>query len=595
MLSKINMRVTPNGSLLMTVPFRSAVVLALCLLVAACGGGGPAFPGSSPEPLPAPPGSFTATLTPNGEAMLSWTAPAPSPSRLPVTGYEAYVETANGRAVRIYTGGALTHTHRGLSPGTRYVYHVRALNAAGRSGPSPSAVVDVPRGPTLPPEAPGNFSAELTPTGEVMFQWTAPSPSPVRVPVTGYAVYRELPSGRAELLGTSESFAYLHPRLRPSARYVFHVRAMSVLGLSQPSAAAFLDLLENLPPFPEAPGSFTAELTANKEALLSWAAPPPSPDRSPVTGYVVYRELPGGTFEELAEIADDSLSYRYRGLMTGIRYVFHVRAVSAVGLSGPSASASVEVTEGFPPFPDVPGSFTAELTVNKEALLSWTAPPPSADRSPVTGYAVYRELADGTAVQLTETHADSLTYVYSGLVVGTRYVFHVRALSAVGPSRLSGSASVEVMEGLPPFPEAPGSFTAELTVNKEAQLSWTAPPPSADRSPVTGVCGLPGIAWRDGPETRGDRCRFVVVRVRQSGAGDSLRISCARGERCRSFGAVRVGVGRGDGRTSAVSRGARVVHRRAHGEQGSVAELDGAAAVRRSGHSYGLRGLPGTG
>ena len=474
-----------NGALVMTYQFRPALVLALGLLVAACGGGGPSLPGSSPAPLPLPPGSLTAELTPSNNALLQWEAPPQSGFR-PVTGYEVYVESAGERPLLLHRGGQLSYTHLGLSPGHRYVYHVRSVNAAGRSGPSQPVFVDVPPEPSLPPLAPENFTAELTPHGEVMFQWTAPPPAPGRVPVTDYAVYRELPSGRTELLGTSDSFAYLHPGLTPNARYVFHVRARSVLGLSQPSAAAFLDLLENLPPYPEAPGSFTAEHTVNGVAQLSWTAPAPSPDRSAVTGYAVYRELPGGTAEKLAETGADSLSYVFAKPEPGTRYIFHVRALSAIGPSRPSASASIEVVPGLPPFPEAPGGFTAVLTAGGDVFLSWTSPPPSADRSPVTGYEVYRELPDGTAERLVTTTADSLSYVFTELTPGPRYVFHVRALSAAGPSLPSTSAFVDVPSVLDQVPEPPGNFTATLTPTNEALLQWTAPVPADERAPVTG-------------------------------------------------------------------------------------------------------------
>ena len=469
-------------------------------------------------PFPEAPGSFTAELTVTKEALLSWTAPPPSADRSPITGYAVYRELAGGTAVQLTETHAdsLTYVYSGLVVGTRYVFHARALSAVGPSRLSGSASVEVVEGLPPFPEAPGSFAAELTVNKVAQLSWTAPPPSADRSPVTGYAVYRELPSGTAQKLEETgaDSLSYVFANPEPGTRYVFHVRALSAVGPSLASGSASIEVVEELPPFPEAPGSFTAELTVNKEALLSWSAPAPSADRATVTGYAVYRELSDGTAEQLSETDADSLSYVHSGLMAGDRYVFHVRALSAVGPSRPSGSASVEVVEGLPPFPEAPGSFAAELTVNKVAQLSWTAPPPSPDRSAVTGYAVYRELPDGTARKLEETDADSLSYVFANPEPGTRYIFHVRALSAVGPSRLSGSASVEVVEGLPPFPEAPGSFAAELTVNKVAQLSWTAPLPSPDRSPVTGYAvyrELPDGTARKLEETDADSLSYVFA------------------------------------------------------------------------------------
>ena len=467
--------------------------------------------------------------------MLRWTAPPPVPGRAPIRGYVVYRELPGGRYEELGETESLSYVHPNLSPGERYVFTVRASSAAGLSDASASAFVDVPPTPNLPPEPPGNLVVELTPNNEALLRWTAPPPVPGRAPIRGYVVYRELPGGRYEELGETESLSYVHPNLSPGERYVFTVRASSAAGLSDASASAFVDVppTPNLPPEP--PGNLVVELTPNNEALLRWTAPPPSADRAPVLGYVVYRELANGRAELLGR--SDSFSYLHPDLMPDTRYVFHVRAMSTRGLSQPSASVSLDVLWDQPPFPEAPGSFTAELTVNKKALLSWTVPPPSPDRAPVTGYAVYRELPNGTHRRLTTTSADSLSYVFDDVEPGARYIFHVRALSAVGPSLPSASASVEVVAGLPPFPEVPGNFTARLVEvagsipRSEALLQWTAPTPAPDRSPVTGYeVFLEGQARPLGTTTslsyvhsglRPGR-RYVYYVRAQSAAGPSL-------------------------------------------------------------------------
>ena len=352
------------GSSLMTRPLRRVVLPALCFLVAACGGGGPTLPGSSPAPLPEAPGSFTAELTPDGTVLLRWASPAPTPGRAPVIGYAVYLESSGSRPVLLGRTGSLSyrwsgHSSIGLDLGRRYVFHVRAESDIGLSQASASAFVDVPF-PPLPPLAPGSLNAELTANAEALLTWTEPPPSPNRVPVAGYAVYREVPGGDAELLGITHALSYLHPGLMPDNRYVFHVRALSSEGQSPPSSSASVDVLPGLPPFPAPPGSFTAELTGiddklSTEVLLTWTAPTPARDRAPVTDYVICRELPGGGDGEAegqpcpgAEFRGrtSSLSFVDTGLLPGRRYVYFVRASSSVGFSLPSLSAAVEVPAG---------------------------------------------------------------------------------------------------------------------------------------------------------------------------------------------------------------------------------------------------------
>ena len=228
-----------NGSLLMTYPLRPVIALALGLLVTACGGGGSVVPTSPPEA----PGSFTAELTSNREALLRWTAPTPSPDRAPVTGYRVYLQSSGGQISVLGDTPSLSYRHPGLSPGTRYVFFVRALSDVGLSQPSASAFVDVLLGPSLlPPEAPGSFKAELTPNHEAFLSWTAPIPSADRAPITGYEVYLVSSGGLARRLGDTQSLSYLHPGLLPGTRYVFHVYALSDLGASLASASAFVDV-----------------------------------------------------------------------------------------------------------------------------------------------------------------------------------------------------------------------------------------------------------------------------------------------------------------------------------------------------------------
>ena len=463
---------------------RPAVVLALGILVAACGGGGPSLPGSSPAPLPGPPGDLDFVITDLNEALLTWAAPVPEPGRAPVTGYEVYLE---GQARPVGVTGSLSYLYRGLVPGRTYVFHVRAVSRVGRSQAAGSATVTVTAVPILAPGPPGLLVVELTPNNEAFLQWTAPPPLPGRAPATGYVIYRDLPDGNVERLGTSDSLTYTRPGLSPGVRYVFHVRASSAAGLSQPSASVPLDVPRGPVLAPNPPGNLVAELTSDRDVLLTWSAPAASPDRSPVTGYRVFLETLNGESEELQETL--SLSYRHPipDVPTRRRHVFYVRALSTAGPSQPSGSASVDVPPVSIQVPEPPGNFTAVLTSHNDALLQWTAPAPSPNRAPFTHFEVYRELPGGLIPQkLGESR--SLSYLHPGLEWGERYVFHVLAVSDVGSGRPSRSTFLDVpldpTAMLPP--DAPGSFTAMLTPDNDVQFEWTVPSPAGNRAPVEG-------------------------------------------------------------------------------------------------------------
>ena len=378
-----------NGALVMTNLFRPAVILALGLLVAACGGGGPSLPGSSPAPLPGPPQdlNYETTLFVN-EVLLTWAPPNPEPGvRAPVTHYEVWLE---GEARPVAVTGSLSYLYQDIVPGRTYVFHVRAVNRVGRSEPAGSVTVTIVEVPLLPPAPPQLLTAELTPTNEALLRWTPPAPVQGRAPVTGYVVYRELPSGDYEELGETESLSYVHPGLTPGESYVFTVRASSEAGLSDASASAFIGVATLLPPAP--PGNFTAELTPTNEALLRWTPPPPVQGRAPVTGYVVYvsdTTSPGG--RPLPAVGEGSVSYLHRGLLQGASYVYYVRAQSDSGLSQPSASASVNVAIGA-----LVRLLAPHVTVRADegagkATISWVHSPQSPDSgvpTAVSGFAL---------------------------------------------------------------------------------------------------------------------------------------------------------------------------------------------------------------
>ena len=387
--------------------------------------------------------------TPLNEVLLTWAAPDPEPGRAPVTGYEVYLE---GEARPVATTGSLSYLYQGLVPGRTYVFHVRAVNRVGRSQPAGSVTVTVIAVVILPPGPPGSLRAELTPSNEAFLQWTAPAPVAGRAPVTGYVVYRELPSGDFERLGVTESLSYTYAeQLSPGERYVFSVRASSVAGLSGASASAFVDAapsVDLLPPAP--PGNFTAEPTPNNDALLQWTAPTPSADRAPFTHFEIWHERSGMTGPR--KVGESrSLSYVHPNLERGETHVFYVVAASGVGASGPSRSASIDVPlepTGILP-PSAPGGFDAELTPSNDVQFNWTEPERAANRAPVQGYLVY-EVQSGGGVRILNPDSDpvdALTYLHSPappLAPRQRYTYYVRATSEEGTSPPSASDSVVV-------------------------------------------------------------------------------------------------------------------------------------------------------
>ena len=105
-----------------------------------------------------------------------------------------------------------------------------------------------------------------------------PAPVAGRAPVTGYVVYRELPNGADERLGATESLSFTYDeQLSPANATFFSVRASSDAGQSNASASAFVDVPSGPVLAPNPPGNLVAELTSDRDVLLTWDAPAASP------------------------------------------------------------------------------------------------------------------------------------------------------------------------------------------------------------------------------------------------------------------------------------------------------------------------------
>ena len=159
------------------------------------------------------------------------------------------------------------------------MFSVRASSVAGLSDASASAFVDVPPSvDLLPPAPPGNFTAELTPNNEALLQWTPPTPAAERAPVTGYVVYVESPGSRLLQLDETEALSYLHSALLQGVSYVYHVRAQSGSGLSQPSASASVHVAIGSLVRLVAPHVTVRADEGADRAVISWVHRAQSPD-----------------------------------------------------------------------------------------------------------------------------------------------------------------------------------------------------------------------------------------------------------------------------------------------------------------------------
>ena len=345
----------------------------------------------------------------------------------------------------------------------------------------------------LPPLAPGSFMADLRASNDqALLTWEAPETAPNRAPITGYRVYLQLPGGGARRLGDTQSRSYIHSGLSPGTRYVYHVLALSVVGTSQPSASAYVDVRVRgggpVVPLDIPHVTVTADTGDGMMVEVSWVhRPVPEPSEgeggfpAQLIGFSVqYCEVPSnhrtdhcaGGWQDAAEI--DSTHRTFTETLdcdatdTDANRRARMYRVQALADEASYSSRYSEPTRPVCPSMDyspprrVDSVFAAE-SVESRVNICWEAP--ESNESPVTGYEL--QVTQDDNLPLTEdgwltvdAHiSDSGSRVcrrYSGLVVEDERWFRVRAYNLAGHGHWS--APYRYRHVLAPAPESPGSM-----------------------------------------------------------------------------------------------------------------------------------------
>ncbi|MCU0799664.1 MAG: fibronectin type III domain-containing protein, partial [Candidatus Thermoplasmatota archaeon] len=171
----------------------------------------------------------------------------------------------------------------------------------------------------------------------VTLEWDVPA-SDGGWPVLGYKVYRGEGSDNMTFLTDVTGSPFYDRTVENGKTYHYSVRAMNVLGLSEPSITVSATIPDMTAP--GTPSNLILSLDPDG-VMVSWA-PPTNDGGSPVTGYVVFRSNGTGALSRFVELGD-VLTYLDESVVNGTTYRYAVLALNSVGEGPRTAESSIKV------------------------------------------------------------------------------------------------------------------------------------------------------------------------------------------------------------------------------------------------------------
>ena len=247
-------------------------------------------------------------------------------------------------------------TDASVTAGTTYEYRVTACNAAGCSAYSNVVSITVP---AAVPAAPSGLTATPAGSTEVDLTWTDNSATE-----TSFEIERSSSGGSFASIGTAPADAttFTDNTVSSGVSYSYRVAACNATGCSAYSNTASATVPTSAPP---RPSSLRATVLSATDVDLAW------PDVAGETSYEIQQRIGSGSYQNLATVGANAVTYRVAGLAPGTEYRFRIRACNAGGCSGRRASNTVQ-TQNPTTVPADPTGITFISTSPTQIVLGWT-------------------------------------------------------------------------------------------------------------------------------------------------------------------------------------------------------------------------------
>uniref|UniRef100_A0A8C3TWR8 Myomesin 1 n=1 Tax=Catharus ustulatus TaxID=91951 RepID=A0A8C3TWR8_CATUS len=335
-----------------------------CFRVRCCNSAGIGEPSEATEAtvvddkldIPKAPGRIMPTRNTDTSVVVTWTEP---PDAKELVGY--YIESSvegsgrwepcNNNPVK----GTRFICH-GLSNGEKYIFRVRAVNAAGLSEFSQESEPIEVKAAIAAPSPPYDIVVLESVRDSMVLGWKQPE-AIGGTEITGYYVnYREVIDGvpgkwkEANIKAVTER-AYRIQDLKENMVYQFQVAAANLAGVGAPSKPSKPFKCEEWTiAVPGPPHDVKCTEVRKDSLVLLWKEPVYS-GRSPIVGYYVDMKETEAKEEHWRSVNEKPLQKKYLkigGLTQGVSYVFRVRATNQAGVGKPSDVTDAVIAETRP-------------------------------------------------------------------------------------------------------------------------------------------------------------------------------------------------------------------------------------------------------
>jgi fibronectin type 3 domain-containing protein len=359
--------------------------------------------------FPLAPGGLKASAVSSNQINLSWS------DVLGETGFtiQRSVDGITWTQIATTGGGVTSYQDTGLTGSTTYEYEVSASNAGGTS--AYSNPVSASTFATVP-DAPTGLTASTVSTSQIDLAWNAVTGA------TGYKIDRSANGVTWVRIAatTSGVTSFRSSGLLPGITYYYRVEAVDAVGLSAPSDPTSAATLQR----PNAPTGLTATTISCFQINLAWNS------AVGVGAYRIERSADGVNWALIGTTLGTVTNFQNpTGLYAGHTYFYRVRACASGRISDPSNQVSATtITQS-------PTALVAATASPGQINLTWN------DVFGETGFLIERSQDGINWTTVGSTGVGVTSFQDSGLLVGTRYIYRVRASNSGGISAASNLAS----------------------------------------------------------------------------------------------------------------------------------------------------------